>query len=188
MDRNYQTRHIYLAISIIIAIFAPIFYFFLPQTVGDIVHHKDDVFFVSVPKENFYAFGVGFILLFISSMILFLFDIKKISIVFSILFLSFSLGTFYFSAQSFSALGQEKISYSPLFSLKKESHAWDEVTKVIHHRNDVGDVSFYEFVFEDGNHIILEDNDYFRHASYKFEMKLAEHNLSPEFSLIEEED
>jgi ABC-type multidrug transport system fused ATPase/permease subunit len=186
MDRSYQTKHIYLAVSVIIAVFAPILYFFLPQTVADIVHHKDEVFFVSVPQENFYTFGVGFVFLFISSMILFLFDIRKLSVIFSILFLCIAFATFFVGSQSYRTLAQDNITSSSLFSFEKEIYTWDQVTQVIHHRNEMGDISIYEFVFDDGNSIRLKDTRYFRHISYQFNKKLAEENLSIDFALIEE--
>lgn len=185
MEKNDQTKHLFLAIAIITAVFAPILYFFLPQTVADIVHHKENVFFVSVPDENFtvFAFGYGFI--FLAAITLFLLNIRKLSIIISIIFLCLALTTFFIGSQSYRALATDHISYSPLFSFEKETYSWDEVTEVIRYRDEIGDKSEYAFVFADGNQMKIKDNRYLRDASYKFNKKLQEENLSVEFKLIE---
>lgn len=187
MNKSYQNKHVYLAIAVIIAVFSPILYFFLPQTFADIIHHQDGVWFVSVPEVNFKIFAIGFGFLFVSSFILFLFDIRKLSVLISIGFLLLAMGTFYIASQSYILLSNDDISYNQLLEFKKETYSWDEVERVIHHRTETGDISNYEFVFADGNRVIVEDSTYFQHQSYKFNKRLAESNLSVEFQLIKEE-
>lgn len=185
MEKNYQTKHIFLIIAILTAIFGPISYFFIPQTVADIVHHKDGVWFVSVPKENFTTFAVGFLFIFIASMTLFLLDIKKISIIISILFLGCAFAAFYLASQSFGSLSTENITYSPLSTTEKYTYTWEQVDKIIHHRTESGDISNYEFVFNDGKSFTIKDSPYFKSKSLKFNKQLMESNIEVEFSLVE---
>lgn len=186
MNKSYQNKHVYLAIAVVIAVFSPILYFFLPQTLADIFHNREGVWFVSVPEVNFKIFAVGFGLLFISSFILFLLDVRKLSVSISIVFLLLAAGTFYIASQSYILLSDENITYNPFLKFERETYSWDEVERVIHHRTEMGDISNYEFVFEDGKSVIIEDSSYFRNRSFKFNKRLAESNLSVDFQLIEE--
>ncbi|WP_449621573.1 hypothetical protein [Robertmurraya sp. Marseille-Q9965] len=186
MEKNYETRHIYFTIAIMIAILSPIFYFFVPQTVGDVVHYKEDTWYVSTPKENFTSFAVACGFLFIASILLFFLNIRKLSITLSVIFLCLGLFTFYIASQSFVSLSNEEISYSSLFELKKHTYQWEDIQRVIHYRNETGSFSEFELIFTDGNRARLDDNAYFREKSDKFGMKLAEYNLFPELSLVEE--
>lgn len=187
MEKNYQKKHYFLAFAVLIGVFAPILYFFLPQTVSDILHHKDGVWFVSVPEEAFTAFLVGFACLFISSFILYLLDIRKLSVVISILFLSMAFGSFFLASQNYMTLSNENIAFSPFFSMEKDSYPWDQVEQIIHFRNEQGDISEYEFVFDDDNRVKIKDTAYFKEKSFKFQKKLAEENLQVSFSLLEEQ-
>lgn len=187
MEKNYQKKHYFLAFAVLIAVFAPILYFFLPQTISDIMHNKDGVWFVSVSEEAFTAFLVGFACLFISSFILYLLDIRKLSVVISILFLTMAFGSFFLASQNFMTLSNDNIAFSPFFSLEKETYPWDQVEQIIHFRNEQGDISEYEFVFVDDNRVRIKDTAYFKEQSYKFGKKLAEENLVVGFSLIEED-
>lgn len=185
MDKNYETRHLFLAASIIIAIFGPIFYFFLPQTVGDILHHTKDVWFVYTPKENFTMFAIGFVLLFIATFLIFLLDIKKISIILGSLVLCMGLAVFFFASQSFLSLGDKTIAFSSLTTLEKYTYSWEAVDKMIHYRSEDGFFSEYEFVFKDGNRTKVKNDAYFREKSFKFEEKLSETKLNVELVIVE---
>lgn len=187
MDSTYQKKHIFLTFAVLIAVFAPIFYFFFPQTIADILHNKNGVWFVSVPSEAFTAFLIGSALLIIASLVLFILDIRKLSIIISGLFLSLAIGSFFLSSQAYLTLSDENISYSSLFSLEKNTYSWDEVTEVIHFRTELGDISEYEFVFNDQNTVRIDDTSYFKAKAYNFGKKLATENLTIGFSLMEEE-
>lgn len=160
-------------------------FFFLPQTIADIVHNKDDIFFVAVPDENFTVFAIGYGFICLASLILFLFNIRKLSIAISILCLILAFCIFYIGSQYYQTLAASTISYSPLFTLKKETYSWDEVTQIIHYRSENGEISEYKFVFADGNQMKINDNPYFQHVSYKFSKKLHEEGLTVELILIE---
>lgn len=186
MDKNYQNKHIFLAIALIIAVFSPILYFFLPQTVADILHNRNEIWFVSVPEVNFKIFAVGFTLLFVSSFVLYLLNLNKRSISISIFFLLLAMGTFFIASQSYILLSNYNITFNQFLKFEKEVYTWEEVERVIHHRTEMGDISNYELVFEDGNSITIEDNSYFGQQSFKFNKRLAEANLPVDFQLIEE--
>ncbi|MGI8386805.1 hypothetical protein [Robertmurraya sp. P23] len=75
-EKNYETRHLFLAIAIFIPIFGPIFLLFLPQTVANIFHYRTGDWYVFSPGENTVIYGIAFLLLFISALILFFFDMR----------------------------------------------------------------------------------------------------------------
>jgi len=177
MDRSYEPRHICLAIGIVIAIFSLILLIFIPQTIADIVHYSSGVWQVFVPKENFLVYAIGFFLLFLAPMILFIMDIKKISILLSISFLLLSFIPFYISSQSYIIFADDSITISPILSSKVNRYSWNEVSGITYNKAKKGEMSDYEFLFQDGSTLTLEDNLYFGTVRNALDLKLKEINL-----------
>lgn len=180
MDKNYETRHIFMALGICIFIYAPIFLSFMPQTVANILHHHDGTWYVFAPRENFIAFGVGFILLFVSSMILFLMDIKKVSVALSFIILFGCFGCFVTAAMSHKTLADDAISFSPILAFREYSYSWNDVDKVIFLFDEEKGFNEFEFLFTDGNKMTLFNDTYFRSIRYKFDQKITEMNIITE--------
>lgn len=186
MDKNYEPRHIFLAIAVLTVIIAPLLLAFVPQTISNITHYQKGVWNVFAPGENFIVFGVGFFLIFSAAMTLFLMDIKKLSIIICVILVFLSMTSFFVASQSHKTLAEDLISYSPLFSLEEYTYSWDEVDKIV--RLDYINEGYYEyeFVFTDGNSLNFKNNGYFRQIRQKFDRKVKEMDIAIEFYEIEE--
>ncbi|MBS4178502.1 hypothetical protein [Lederbergia citrea] len=178
MERNYETRHIFMAIGICIALASPFLLIFLPNTIANIAHHTPGVWDVFVPRENYIVYGIGFLLLFIAAMLLFILDIRKVPIIISTVFVLLSVITFFIASQSYKSLSDDAISYSPLFSISDHIYSWEELDRVIYHQNK--GFPEYEFLFNDGNHMRLYRNAYFNEIQSLFYFKLKEINVNIE--------
>lgn len=179
-SKNYETRHVYMAIGIVTALFSPIFLTFVPQTVAEIIHYKKGVWEVLIPDENFIAFGAGFSLIFIACMILFILDIQKYSILLSVTLSLLSIGCFFIASQSHVSLSDEKISYTPFYSIKDFGYSWEEVEKIVRIDYKSEEMIEYEFHFKDGNHVVIKNNDYFSSIWRQLRKKVGEMNIEIE--------
>ncbi|WP_433958341.1 hypothetical protein [Cytobacillus horneckiae] len=174
MTKNYEPRQVFLVLCIATAIFSLILLLFIPQIIADIVHHTSGVWQVFVPKGNFVVYAVGFFLIFLSLFILFILDIKKKSILLSILCILLSIIPFYIGSQSYIIFANDSISYSPIFSAEKKKYTWDELSAVTYFKAKEGEKSEYVFTFKDDNTITLEDNSYFGNIINPLQIKLKE--------------
>lgn len=179
-SKNYETRHVYMAIGIVTALFSPIFLTFVPQTVAEIIHYQKGVWEVLIPNENFIAFGVGFFLIFLACMILFILDIQKYSIILSTTLTLLSFVCFFIASQSHVTLSDDTISYTPFYSIKDYSYTWDEVEKIIRIDYKSEDKIEYEFSFIDGNHMVIQNNDYLSSIWRQLRKKVGEMNIEIE--------
>lgn len=179
-DRNHETRHIFMAIGICIFFFSPILLSFVPQSVANSLHHTEGVWYVFAPKENFMMYGVGFFILFISSILLFFIDIKKLSVLIGTLLVFASLCCFLIASQSYKSLGKEMLSFSPLFSIEDYSYQWNEVDKIIMTMSEKRGLLQYKFLFTDGNSMTFENDAYFRAIRKRIDFKIKELDLVTE--------
>ncbi|WP_449536253.1 hypothetical protein [Ferdinandcohnia sp. Marseille-Q9671] len=175
---GYENRMIYLVIGICFAIFAPLSLLFVPQTVAEIAHDKPGIWQVFVPKSIFYLYGVGYLLLFLSMMLLFLLNNKKVSITLSIIFIILGIVPFFVAAQANTTFSYDSISHTPPLKFQSHSYTWDEIEKVNYYKNEEnGEFNEYEIFFRDGLVIKLPDNGYFNDIKLNFYSKLDEMNV-----------
>ncbi|WNS75771.1 hypothetical protein RRV45_01600 [Bacillus sp. DTU_2020_1000418_1_SI_GHA_SEK_038] len=160
MEKNYRSKHVFLAIGICIAVSAPFLLIFAPQTVADIIHKKG-IAQVFVPSENYTVYGVGLLLLVIAAILISILDIRRLSIILSIACLCLSVIPFWAASQSFKLVSEDGLSYRTLFSKQELSYTWSEVERVIYYKGKQGDYPEYEFFFKDGNQLKFKANAYF---------------------------
>lgn len=177
MEKNYETRHIYMALGICIVLASPILLIFVPRTIGNIAHQTIEVWHVIVPTENYIVYGVGLLFLFLAAMVLWILEIKKFPIILSMVFVFLSVIAFYIGSQSYQALSDDAISYSTIFSRKDYTYSWDEIEKVIYYKNLDGGFSEYEFIFSDGNNMKISENGYIVEIRHLIYYKLREVNV-----------
>lgn len=184
--KNHESRHIFLAIGVLIGLLSPLFLAFLPHLVANIFHYKNGVWNVFAPGENFIAFGIGFFFLFVASMVLFLMGLKRKSLVISCMILLLSLSSFYVGAQSYKILADDSISYRPILTSKERTYNWEDVEKIV--RIDYVNEGYneYEFCFTDGESLKLKNSNYFRQIRNKFDRKVKELDIAIESVKIEE--
>ncbi|SES67353.1 hypothetical protein SAMN05216389_101353 [Oceanobacillus limi] len=168
-DKLYETRHIYLAIGICIAIFSPILLIFVPQTVAQILYYSDDTWYVFTSGENFSVFGAGFFFLFF-------WDIRKKSIVLSVVCLLLGLFCFVVASLSYKSLSDDSISYRSLLTLEVSTYSWEELDSIIYEENGDDGNATYQLLFTDGNSMSLKNDGHFKAIRYKFYNKLDEIN------------
>lgn len=150
-----------MAIAICIAVAAPIFLIFVPQVIGNILHHTQGIWHVFIPGNAFLMYGISFLLLFLAAFLLFLFDMDKKSIITAIIFVPVSIVFIYVGSQSFQSLSENSISYQKLFSFNKHTYAWDEVDDIVYEKPEKGRAT-YEFTFQDGNKLTFQENGYLK--------------------------
>lgn len=176
-EKYYETRHIFMAIGICILIFSPILLVFVPQDVSNSVHFTENLWYVFTPGVNYVGYAIGCFLLFISSMLLFILDIKKISIILSLISASLAIVCFFVVSQSYESLSDDSLSYSPLFSQKDYTYYWNQVKSVMLIEYDREGYSEYKFVFTDGNSMQLRNDNYFKVIQPELNYKLKQMNL-----------
>ncbi|MFD2045524.1 hypothetical protein ACFSTA_17710 [Ornithinibacillus salinisoli] len=177
-EKRYETRHIYLALGVCIPIFAPILLLFVPQTVAQILYYSKDTWYVFTPGENFTAFAIGFLLIFLATILLFILDIKKISIFLSISCVILSILCFIIASFSYKSLSDEELSYRSMFSMNHYTYTWEEVESIEYGKIDEKGNLGCTIIFTDGNSMTLKIDGYFKAIQYKFKNKLKEINKS----------
>ncbi|MGN7300304.1 hypothetical protein [Ferdinandcohnia sp. SAFN-114] len=175
---GYENRIIYLVIGICFAIFSPLSLLFVPQTVAEIVHYKPEIWHIFVPKSALYLYGVGYLLLVLSMLILFLLYNRKVSITLGVLCIILSVAPFFVASQANTSFSNNSISHTPLFNLQSHTYKWDEIEKINYYKNEEAGVkNEYEIFFRDGYILKLPENGYFNAIKLYFYAKLDEINL-----------
>nr|WP_304220291.1 hypothetical protein [Fredinandcohnia onubensis] len=175
---GYENRIIYLAIGICFAIFAPLSLLFVPQTVAEIVHYKPEIWHIFVPKSVFYLYGVGYLLLILSMLFLFLLYNRKVSITLSVICIILSIVPFFVASQANTSFSYNTISHTPPLKLQSHTYKWEEIEKINYYKNeDEVEINEYEIFFRDGLIIKLPENGYFNDIKLNFYSKLDEMNI-----------
>lgn len=172
--KYYETRHIYMALAICLALSSPVLLIVLPQLIASTVYHVDGLWHVFVPRENYYLYGLSLIFLLIGLMVLFLWDIHKKSILFSVISVIFSFGFLYVGALSYQSLSEEGISYRTLYPFSNHQYQWHEIDKVYYLLAEDDGFSQYKIVFKDGSQLTLINNEYFHDIKKAFYARLKE--------------
>lgn len=176
---NHETRHIFLAIAIILLIGGPFSLAFIPHTILNIRHYEKGDWIVFTPKESMITFGITLLLIFIVCILLFLLDIHKRSIIISMIIVLLSIATLYISSSTYKKLSNEGITFSPIFTFEEKEYKWNEVEKLLQVRK--GNVIHeYQMVFKDGVIITLPNDAYFQDIRKPFFYQIRENNISIE--------
>lgn len=161
MFKNYEARHIFMAIAIVILVVSPVLLLLAPAFVANTLYHTAEDWHIFVPGVAYLFYGIGFLFLVLSPAIIFILNIGKKSLIFGLFFLLLSGISFYIASGPHTSLTNNSISYQLLFSTEKHSYSWDEVEKAIYYEipSDEG-FSKYEFFFSDGTSMELSENGY----------------------------
>ena len=184
MEKVYETRHVFLAISIVVLLISPILLLIIPANVADTLYFSPDNWGVIVPGKGYVLYIVAFLFVLLASAILFVLDIKKTSIIISTFFLLASGVSFYFASTTYIALSDDSISYRTLFSKELHIYHWDEIEKVFYYDRLPGDGSAnFEFFFIDGNSLTLTENGHVKELSGGIRGKTVVEYVRPEEDL-----
>ncbi|WP_172370353.1 hypothetical protein [Sporosarcina jiandibaonis] len=159
MFKDYETKHIFMAIAICIAVISPVIILVLPTFVANTLYHTPDNWYIFVAGKTYGVYSIGFLFLTLSPLALFLLAERKFPVLVSIAFLLLSGLTFYVASLNYTSLSTDSISYREMFTTEKHTYSWNEIDRVIFNRvhSDEG-FSEYEFHFNDGNELILVEN------------------------------
>ena len=159
MIKDYEMKHIFMAIAICIAVVSPVFILLLPTFVANTLYHTPDSWYIFVSGKSYGVYSLGFLFLALSPLVLFLLAGRKFSIIISLVCLLVSGLSFYTASQNYTSLAANSISYRELFKTEQHSYAWSEIDRVIYHQvKDSEGFSEYEFHFKDGNELTLVEN------------------------------
>lgn len=181
--KNYEARHIILAISIAIIVILPIVLLVLPTAMIHTLYARPSQFVLYATGASYLVYGASLLFLFFSVFVIFLLWGKKLLIV-GISLTSLLLGgiAFYFATEHYVSIGTDHIAYQLLFSPDEYVYGWDEVEKAVYFTDDYDKIAAtYEFTFTDGNTVKLPENAYL--SDYQFMI----HNLirSHEIEFVE---
>jgi ABC-type transport system involved in multi-copper enzyme maturation permease subunit len=159
MIKDYETRHIFMAIAICIAVISPVLILVLPTFIANTLYHTPDNWYVLIAGKTYGVYSIGFLFLTLSPLALFLLAGRKFSVLISIAFLVLSALTFYVASLNYTSLATNSISYREMFTTENHTYSWSEIDRVVFHRmhEDEG-FSEYEFYFNDGNEMTLVEN------------------------------
>jgi len=166
LEKVHETRHVFLAIAIVILLISPILLLIIPENAADTLYYSPENWGVIVPGKGYVLYIVAFLFLLLASAILFVLDIKKLSIVMSIVFLLASGASFYFASATYTVFTDDSISYRTLFSNEKHTYSWDEIEKAYYYDRLPGDgFPEFDFLFIDGNRMTLTETGHVKELS-----------------------
>ena len=161
MIRDYEPRHIVLAIAICILVLSPIVLLILPTAVIGALYHSPSQLVVYVTSASYLVYGAGLLFFTLSIFVIFLLWGRKSIIFVSLICLILSGYSFYIAAQHYISIGTDGLDYQLLFSSEEHSYGWDEIEKAVYYQDEYEEVaSTYEFTFHDGESVTLPENDY----------------------------
>lgn len=158
MIKDYETRHIFMAIAIGVLFLSPIFLLLFPSLISNSIHFTPGTLFVFVPGVGYLYYFFALLFLFCAFFTLFLFDIQKKSILFCLLFLLLSSFTFVTASQSYIAFADHSVSFRKNLWNDNHIYAWEEVDQVLFAQESYE----YEFSFADGNTWRISETSKFR--------------------------
>ncbi|MBK3494202.1 hypothetical protein JFL43_04890 [Viridibacillus sp. YIM B01967] len=175
--KRYETRHIFMVLAICTFLISPLFVLLVPLAVVHTIHYQYGVFLVYAPSVNYWVIGVGWFFVFLAFLLLFLLDVKKLSIVLSIICIIASGIVSFGGSTSYIKMTSDDISFRGIFAKENNIYGWDEVKKLIYYEMEPEDkeASYYEFYFKDGQMLTIKENGHVAEAQRTF------------FSLVQDE-
>lgn len=175
MVKNYEARHIFLAIGLGILVISPFLLLPLPTFVATNLHDPKG-WVIILPGKAYLLYAVGFLFLSASALILFIMNLSKAAKINCIVGLLLSALFFASATQKYTSLADESISFKQSIWSERHSYAWEEVANVKYNQATDG-FPIYEFNFKDGNKITFSENGHIRMWRTAIEGKLKKHEI-----------
>jgi len=176
--QDYELKHVFLAIGVGWLVIAPILLVFIPSAIGNILFLTDGVWHVFLPEGTFIIYGVASLIIFITALVISIFDINKWSILTAIILLVVSGGLYFLASQCHESMGDEGFSIQRPYSFENKEYSWDDIDIALRHIGYNEDKWHgYEIIFKDGNKFIIEDNSVTNHLFFSLNAALSEHNV-----------
>ena len=165
--KNYEPRHIVLAIAISLFVLSPIVLLVLPTAVIGVLYHSPSQLVLYATSGSYLVYGAGLLFFCLSVLIIFLLWGRKLVMIVSLICLVLSGSSFYIAAQHYIAMGTDGLAYQLLFSSEEHIYRWDEIETAVYYQDESEQIaSTYAFTFHDGESIDLPENAHL--AEYKF--------------------
>ncbi|WP_210597339.1 hypothetical protein [Bacillus suaedae] len=160
---------------------SPVLLLLIPSFVANTIHHTSGSWHVIIPKEGYITYGVAFIFLCLAPFIVFIYDMKKKSIIIALILVFFSGVFFYLASFHFISIGGKSIMYREGYFKEEYHYSWDDVKKAEYYEVPRSDgFSTYNIFFEDGNTVSLKENGIVRNYRRAIYAKLSERNIAVE--------
>ena len=157
--KNYEPRHIVLAIAISLFVLSPIVLLVLPTAVIGVSYHSPSQLVLYATSGSYLVYGAGLLFFCLSVLFIFLLWGRKFVIIVSLICLILSGSSFYIAAQHYIAMGTEGLKLLTAFSSVEHIYRWDEIETAVYYQDESEEVaSTYEFTFHDGESIDLPEN------------------------------
>lgn len=160
MSNRTEGRHVFMALSICLILFSPLVIFFEPIIVSETLYYKMGVWFILTPKVNFILCALAVLLLVIALTVIWLTNMKRISILIAIVCTVCSGALLYGASLSYISLSGESINFRQAFSQIDHNYLWTDVEsiKYFDDTKNTDAVPFYEFSFHDGEDLTIIQN------------------------------
>ncbi|QUW20549.1 hypothetical protein JSQ81_11835 [Sporosarcina sp. Marseille-Q4063] len=159
MIKDYEPRHIFMAIAICIAVVSPVFILVLPTFIANTLYRTPDNWYIFVAGKTYGVYSIGFLFLTLSPFVLFLLAGRKFSVLISLVCLVLSGLTFYVASLNYTSLSTNSISYREMLTTENHTYSWSEIDRAVFHQaKEDEEFSQYEIHFNDGNQLTLVEN------------------------------
>ena len=95
MIKDYEAKHIFMAIALVILVISPVLLLLTPAFVANTLYNTAEDWHIFVPGVSYIFYGLGFLFLVLSPAIIFILNIGKKSLIFGLVFLLLSSLSFY---------------------------------------------------------------------------------------------
>lgn len=160
MSNRTEGRHVFMVLSICLFLFSPLVILFEPIVVSETLYYKMGVWIIVTPKINFVLCGLAVLLLIIALTVIWLTNIKKISIIVAIFCTICSSVLIYGASLSYVSLSGESLNFRQAFSKNEQKYLWTDVESIKYFDNleNTDNVPFYVFSFHDDKELTIVQN------------------------------
>ncbi|THE13578.1 hypothetical protein E1I69_06590 [Bacillus timonensis] len=178
LTRNYEKRHFFVSIAVIIAVSIPFAVPFFPFIISDVMYATRETWFIQTPKAAYFLWGAGFLLWLLATIIIYYFNVNKASLIVGIVMFILSFIPIVLGANHYKELSDDGVTFSEISTLDQKHYKWDEINKIVYHlEKEKGKRSILEFQFKDGNNVKLVRDSHLSNDYYKLREKISEYQI-----------
>ncbi|RSK26999.1 hypothetical protein EJF36_09005 [Bacillus sp. HMF5848] len=179
-QKNYETRHIFLAISICTLVATPFFFILIPKTAHNMLFFSTSTWLVQTPKYSYTLFALGGFFLALGFFFVYLFHKQQTKIVISVfVMIPLTLLIMSLSINHYQYMGDTGVAWSSPFSYTTSQYSWDDVERIeyVLTENYKKEKSRILIMFKDGNSISFVSDNVFREKYWKFRGIIAKYSI-----------
>ncbi|WOV87357.1 hypothetical protein QWT69_16135 [Sporosarcina oncorhynchi] len=156
----------------------PILLAIIPTLVAKTLHETRTTLLVQVPKEAYFLYGIGLVLLTITSFLLYFLKINKKAKMISAAIGLLVLLCFVDASQRYVRVATDSVAFKSSMLSKEYVYTWEEVEKVVFRElPKEGGFAKFDFHFNDGNIMILANDNYMMRYRKLLEKKFSDDGI-----------